>query len=172
MARLESKKKKKNTKKFAFIFLFSVTFIVTLFLVGAMFKNFSPPVDVNIGSQEVTESNDDIDDFQQGDVDNRLKWIQFEDNMSESPVAQEVSSQKSSETAKTEFSDEISNWNKKQNTKSQEDELGEPPLPIPVYKKKVPTASASAPVPSVNEIRKNTKPAGFSKVYVGYYSTL
>ncbi|MBQ2645077.1 SPOR domain-containing protein [bacterium] len=167
-------KKKLNNKNAKLILLFSITFVATLFLVSAMFKNFSPPVDVNIGGQDFVAEND-TDDFPQKDIDDRLKWIQFEDNMSESPVVNEVQQNDSTEkTIKKTFNnvniknDTDKEINNDKNLKTQyiRLETSEPPIPV----------KYTPPTPSVSEIKNSAqKPAlanKMTKVYVGYYSSI
>lgn len=183
MARFDVQpKKKKENNKTKLLLLFSITFVFTLFVIGAMFKNFSPPVDVNISGNEVSEIEDE-DDFQEGEVDSRLKWIQFEDNMTVSPVVQEV--------LPNSKNNNISVNTKKEEPLFKEDlteksSVTEPPLPKNIYKNTYNTVKnesvklqAPPPVPSIDEVKKVTvsqtspvKTNSSSKVYVGYYQSL
>lgn len=75
----------KRRSRIKLLLLFSFTFAVTFFLLGTIIRNFSPPIDVNIGNEEIAsveniDDFDEIDDFEEGEVDSRLKWIQYEDN--------------------------------------------------------------------------------------------
>ena len=163
-------------KKTLFILLFAVTFVMTLFLVSAMFKNFSPPVDVNIGGAETVAENP-AEEFPEKDIDDRLKWIQFEDNIAESPVANEVQKNPQDETAKNVQKIHAGEKIKKGEKQAEEPVMDqskyimEPPVPIN-YKPSQP------PVPTISEIKtvqKTTEapvPAvKMTKVYVGFYAT-
>lgn len=75
----------KRRSRIKLLLLFSFTFAATFFLLGTIIRNYSPPVDVNIGNGEIasienTDIVEEIDDFEEGEVDSRLKWIQYEDN--------------------------------------------------------------------------------------------
>ena len=75
MAAKENKKKKNKESKTVSIFL--ITFIVTFAFVALSVKYFSPEIDVEIeGKEQIAE-----EDVEKGSVDERLRWIQFEDNM-------------------------------------------------------------------------------------------
>lgn len=178
MSRFEPSKKKSKNKNITLILLFSITFIMTLFLVGTMFKNFSPPVDVNIGGEELAMQDDDVDDneaYIEGEIDGRLKWIQFEDNMSESPVVNEVSNDKeklqNNKIVNTEIKKNIKkaealeeirpNTERYRNYNEQE-----PPIPIKYIQ---------PPVPSISDIKNVSQNKNvavkMTKVYIGYYPT-
>lgn len=180
------KPKKKSKNKFTFLILFIVTFVATLFLVSALFKNFSPPVDVNIGGEANVETAEENEHF--AELDSRLKWIQYEDTMGESMAKSEASalgnssSEKSNVEEKTKKSKSTS-VHKTQNTvKKQSPLLAEPPVmqysfdeaPVPV---RTPKTVSKPPVPTVAEvqIRANSNassPNAVTKVYIGFYPTM
>lgn len=175
-------KKSKNNSKSKLLLLFSLTFVITLFIIGTMFKNFSPPVDVNIGGEEIETADDDSDYFQEGDVDSRLKWIQFEDNMTDSPVVQEVEKDN-----KLDEQAQIEQLPPKTESKSykatKEPEAIRPKIPdIPKQKNIYNTQTtpvhialpAEPPLPSIGEVKNRSvqKNITSSKVYVGFYQTL
>ena len=184
MPKIETKVKKKKNNNITFILLFAITFVMTLFLVSAMFKNFSPPVDVNIGGEEVAEETP-TEEFPERDIDDRLKWIQFEDNITESPVVNEVQKTPQQET-KTKKVKNIHIGEQIYNNKKEEPQQKEEPVmaqnkyimepPVPVNYKPV-----QPPVPTISEIKtvqktvKNpetsTPSVKMTKVYVGYYPT-
>ena len=177
MPKFETKVKKKKNGNITFILLFAITFVMTLFLVSAMFKNFSPPVDVNIGGEE-TISENPVEEFPEKDIDDRLKWIQFEDNIAESPVVNEVQKNTKEEKTKTDknpYTKELTN--KKEVKQAEEPVMAQnkyimdPPVPVQ-YKPVQP------PVPTISEIKTVYKPVEpstpavkMTKVYVGYYAT-
>ena len=174
MPKFETKVKKKKNGNITFILLFAITFVMTLFLVSAMFKNFSPPVDVNIGGEE-TISENPVEEFPEKDIDDRLKWIQFEDNIAESPVVNEVQKNTKEEKTKTDknpYTKELTN--KKEVKQAEEPVMAQnkyimdPPVPVQ-YKPVQP------PVPTISEIKTVYKPVEpstpaikMTKVYVGY----
>lgn len=189
MAKLKKPKKKNN--KLTLLVLFVVTFVVAMFLVSALFKNFSPPVDVNIGGEAAEETAEENEHF--AELDSRLKWIQYEDTMGESMVKTEASAlgNTASEPAKTETQTSSTSSEKKSVKKSEKTAqkqaslLAEPPVmqysfdeaPVPV---RAPKTVSKPPVPTVAEVqyRANTQPASttsggsVTKVYIGYYPTM
>ncbi len=189
MPKLKKIKKKKN--KFTLLILFVVTFVVALFLVSAMFKNFSPPVDVNIGGEEAETAVEENEKF--AELDSRLKWIQYEDTMGEVPTKSEASvlGNSSTEIKKNEKSIKAENKPVNKNskpTKKQSPILAEPPvmqysfdeIPVPVRTTKT---VSHPPVPTVAEVKystssatsttKTASPSTFlTKVYIGYYPTM
>lgn len=188
MAKLKKPKKKNN--KLTLLVLFVVTFVVAMFLVSALFKNFSPPVDVNIGGEAAEETAEENEHF--AELDSRLKWIQYEDTMGESMVKTEASalgntaSESASTESKTSSSSEKKSVKKSEKTvKKQSPLLAEPPVmqysfdeaPVPV---RVPKTVSKPPVPTVAEVqyRANAQPAtqtsssSVTKVYIGYYPTM
>ena len=64
------------------IALFVVTFLVSLIVITYFIKSMSPDVDVEIGGgEENTMQQDDTDSEVKQPIDDRLRWIQMEDNM-------------------------------------------------------------------------------------------
>ena len=80
MVSKNSQRKAKQT-----IALFIITFLITLIGVTYLIKSFSPNVDVEIGGEELTTETGDESDEPESDfkkaIDDRLKWIQLEDNL-------------------------------------------------------------------------------------------
>lgn len=186
MAKLKKPKKKNN--KLTLLVLFVVTFVVAMFLVSALFKNFSPPVDVNIGGEAAEETAEENEHF--AELDSRLKWIQYEDTMGESMAKTEASAlgNSVSETSKSEVSQNTEKKSAKKvekTVKKQSPALAEPPVmqysfdevPVPV---RTPKTISKPPVPTVAEVqyRANSQPqtasaqSAMTKVYIGYYPTM
>ena len=63
--------------------LFIVTFLVSLIVITYFIKSMSPDVDVEIGGEDT--QNTSVEESSESDVkkaiDDRLRWIQMEDNM-------------------------------------------------------------------------------------------
>lgn len=74
---------KEPNKKLKALFIFLTTFVVSFVVISQSVRFFTPNVDVEIGnaisSENVTE--EEISEEQKKAVDERLKWIQFEDNV-------------------------------------------------------------------------------------------
>ena len=78
------KQGKENNNKVTFFAFFIVCFLIMLILFTGIAKNLSPDVDVTIGHEpetELKESGIGVKNF----VDNRLKFIQMEDESSSNP---------------------------------------------------------------------------------------
>lgn len=159
--------KNKTYKHAKLILLFSVTFVATLLLVSALIKNFSPTVDVNIGKEEIVQE-DDTEETNERGIDDRLKWIQFEDNFAESPVVNEV--QNADEKVNKKNKNSAKNIAKAKEEKKNKyirmaEEEEEPPIPVRYNPKAV--------APAVSEIQKPpvTPATKITKVYIGFYSS-
>ncbi len=77
--KLKRKKKKKAGLKYFYLFL--VVFVSALFGISYMINSFSPDVDVEIGNKSSLTLNDDDIGMEVKTVDERLKWIQEEDEL-------------------------------------------------------------------------------------------
>lgn len=189
MAKLKKPKKKNN---FKFLILFIATFVVALFFVSVLFRNFSPPVDVNIGGEANSEIAEENEHF--AELDSRLKWIQYEDTMGESMQKSESSALGNTSSAETKKAETSVKSDKKSVKKVEKMEkkplLAEPPvmqysydeIPLPVKTKTV----EKPPVPTVVEVKNATaSPAttpnysnssnasvAMTKVYIGFYPTM
>lgn len=188
MAKLKKPKKKNNLK---FLILFIVTFIVALFFVSVLFRNFSPPVDVNIGGEANSEIAEENEHF--AELDSRLKWIQYEDTMGESMQKSESSALGNTSSVETKKAETSVNSNKKSVKKVEKTVkkqlLAEPPvmqysydeIPLPVKTKTV----SKPPVPTVVEVKNATASptavnytnssnasVAMTKVYIGFYPTM
>ncbi len=77
--KLKRKKKKKAGLKYFYLFL--IVFVSALFGISYMINSFSPDVDVEIGNKSSLTLNDDDIGMEVKTVDERLKWIQEEDDL-------------------------------------------------------------------------------------------
>ena len=81
ITRQNKAKKAKKKKKFGWLYLFVFVFILALVSVSYLVKYYSPDVDVAIGnSEDLTLNSADIE-YEIRPIDERLKWIQMEDEM-------------------------------------------------------------------------------------------
>ena len=164
-------KKKKSYKNARLILLFSVTFVAALFIISFLIKNFSPTVDVNIGGEEIAQE-EETEEFPEHGIDDRLKWIQFEDNMNESPVVNEVQgfdensevqavNKKNDAKKKAADNQKFQQKNKNTSASKQTENLE------PVY-------HIQPPVPTIADVQKKTTTVAsttVTKVYIGFYPT-
>lgn len=139
--------------------LFTITFLITLVGVTYLIKSFSPNVDVEIGNDEDVSYDDDNSDFKKA-VDDRLKWIQLEDNMPG------VSKRTGEEDIKYETDDD-----KKASVETKKPKEKEPAETVQTEITLPETAENSrvkTPVQSAN----NGELFKMAKVYVGSYATI
>ena len=162
------KKKKKKKNAMGYLYLFAFVFIAALAFMSYLVKSYSPDVDVEIGNKEdLTLSESDMD-VEVRNIDERLKWIQEEDEMPS--VALRENKNKESEYQKE---DKIVDIPQEKTTK-------EPLIPLPEKPKdynpdriqqdfrmaqtnsetKQSTQKIPAPIPSI------------TKVYIGSFSSL
>lgn len=153
-----------NAKNKKIFYLFFVTFFISMVIIGSLIKALSPSVDVEIGDGvQQEESNGETPN--EG-VDNRLKWIQFEDNMPG------VSKRLGLENEPAEDSEINDNTNK--STKSKRMPLDQDDEIISTN----PNAkhhTDDIPVPNSSDVIRQTAPIApikMSKVYIGYYTTI
>jgi len=168
MPNKQKKSNKQNTKA-VFIFYFVVTFLLAFFILGIAFKHFSPTVDVNIGQNEIPSDEINSD----SEMDDRLKWIQYEDNIEEQPTSEKYLQAESNNlitketNTKTEKQETIRPKRTVNETKpkNQSEEI---PLPVNTKYITVP------PVPTINEVRQNTPAPSVkvTKVYIGFYNDI
>lgn len=170
LAKLKKKRRNKKIVKNATIFL--SIFVVCVIVLLSLIKSFSPDVDVSIGNSQSLTLNDDMN-LEIKSVDERLKWIQMEDEMPS------VAIRNNDEEDFSRFEPDIST------TMETEDDYS--------YSSKT---IKQAPKPSIKEINKNTienknsisdfraqttqpvktvvplPTASVTKVYLGNYSSL
>ena len=152
----KNKDKQNKSNFFAYLYLFSFVFLAALYGLSVFIKSYSPSVDVAIGNNDTFTLNDSDVDMEIKTVDERLKWIQMEDDL---PTVSIRSSDKEK--------------------KSDKDDIDAP-------KKKKDEKTSKAPVPTLSEIKKqhedfkNIPPKevipqpkhAITKVYLGNYSTI
>ena len=153
----------KNKKVQQTFVLFIVTFLVSLVVITYFIKSFSPNVDVEIGGEpesiEQTEINDSDSDVKQA-IDDRLKWIQLEDNMPTPEENKNIEKNYDDESEQVRQTDKATQKDKK----TKIDELDTIELDTTVKPQKL-----QPPVPAQPQV---ATPPKMSKVYVGSYSTI
>lgn len=145
MVNQTNKKKKRKESKTLSIFL--ITFIVTFAFVALSVKYFSPEIDVEIeGKEQIEEEN-----IEKGSVDERLRWIQFEDNMP--GVSTRYTDEK--EASPKIKDDDVIVYDEENNESNEIEKLEEKVQEVKPL--------SATPLPTVNKI---------SKVYVGQFSNI
>lgn len=79
VAKLKRKRKNKSLLKYLILFFCVFAICVILFLSGI--KSYTPVADVDIGNNESMTMNENDLDFEIKSVDERLRWIQMEDDL-------------------------------------------------------------------------------------------
>lgn len=144
MVKKETKKKKENKS----LTIFLTTFIVTFAVIALSAKYFSPDIDVEIG-KSIEETEEEIE-IEKGSVDERLRWIQFEDNMP--GVSTRFTDDTTKENSTEETEDNTIVYEEEENQETLKPDKPEKVKPI-----------VNNPIPNVAQI---------SKVYVGNFSTI
>lgn len=149
--------------------LFIVTFLVSLIVITYFIKSMSPDVDVEIGGEDVQniEEQSSESDVKKA-IDDRLRWIQMEDNMPgvskrEDGTSEEIDYEHDAKESKTVNSD------KKQSSASNANNNELAPIeyvnePEPQHQELNPPVPA-VPKPAVEQFK-------MSKVFVGSYPTI
>lgn len=158
--------KKEKNKKVLVIFL--STFFVSLFLAAFAIKALSPNVDVEIAddSADYAET-EQTPGIEAKDVDNRLKWIQFEDNMP--GVSKRYDSD---ESELTDSDTEKNDVNVNKNEDLEKVRTATKTTDVKIAAQKKPDIKQQAPVPTRHDVTTVSSPTRVTKVYIGYYSTL
>lgn len=160
-----SKPKEGNNSKAVFMMYFVVTFIISVFVIGFALNYFSPTVDVNIGQTEILPEENE----QGSNIDDRLKWIQDEDNYEQQPTSERYL-QNENELNKSKIQQESIRPDKSIKSKPTKKEAEEE-IPLPVNTKYI----TVPPVPTINEVQNSAKPTApntkVTKVYIGFYNS-
>lgn len=148
--------------------LFVVTFLVSLIVITYFIKSMSPNVDVEIGGDETQsyEQEDTDSDVKQA-IDDRLRWIQMEDNMPGVSKRDDGSSEdiEYEQTDKTKQAKAKTEKDKPAQQESQSDENTLEPIEYVNPQKQI----TQPPIPLHTT---QAEPFKMSKVYVGSYPTI
>ena len=80
-AKLKRKKRKRKKSSLGYLLLFTFVFLTALWGLSYAVKSLSPNVDIEIGNNEALTDAAIENDAEIKTVDERLKWIQMEDEM-------------------------------------------------------------------------------------------
>lgn len=147
--------------------LFIVTFLVSLIVITYFIKSMSPDVDVEIGGEDIqnVEEQSSESDVKKA-IDDRLRWIQMEDNMPgvskrEDGTSEEIDYEHSAKDSKTESHDKKKTEATNGNELAPIEYVNEPEPQQQEFNPPVP----AAPKPAVEQFK-------MSKVFVGSYPTI
>lgn len=149
--------------------LFMVTFLISLVVITYFIKSFSPNVDVEIGGEDkqtVEESTDS--DIKQA-IDDRLRWIQMEDNM---PGVSKRDENQTDDVTYMESGKEKTQEEKKQTESHKENTAKMKEAELQPIEYVNPQHKINTPVPVPAEKQPTAEPFKMSKVYVGSYPTI
>lgn len=178
------KKRKRKRKNYSFFYLFTIVFLVALAGLSYLVKSYSPDIDVEIGNNESLMLSDSEMEVEMKSVDERLKWIQMEDELPSVAVRNSetkllIEEDKKPLIPKTEK--KIEKGEKKEEKVENVVVETKPPVPtIDDIKKQIPdfrTVPVAAPVkvPQIVPLPQKTvieQPKSITKVYLGNYATL
>ncbi len=162
------RKKRKKGNIFGYIILFAFVFILALYALSYIVKSYSPNVDVTLGNDETLALSEEDMDVEIKPIDERLKWIQMEDDLPSVSVRvpQKLESENNSTQKET-----IKDSKKKTAPIPSEEDLKNAKID---FKFKY-DENKSKPIYSNNE--KNEKPEiseknTLTKIYLGHYATI
>lgn len=166
-----SENKNKDNSKVIFVLSFILTFMLATGIIGICLNYFSPTVDVNIGQNDILppEEHEEI-----SELDDRLKWIQDEDNFAQQPTSEKYL-QKEKELNNTNVNNK--NEIKKENVKPKKN--AENTVKNPKKTEEIPYPEnlqpPIPPVPTVTEIQNTINQSSYdtktNKVYTGFYNS-
>lgn len=136
--------------------LFIVTFFVSLIIITYFIKSMSPDVDVEIGGNHSQNALEETDSDIKQPIDDRLRWIQMEDNLPGVSKRDEVLEEDTEEV--------------KPNTEKKHPEL-KPIEYVNPQINKTTIPPTPAPQNTTEQVLK-AEPFKMSKVYVGSYPTI
>lgn len=158
MAKKKKKKKRSGkSNKVALFLLFVATFFITLFIISNMLATFSPPVDVNIGNSEIIENTamedeaEDYEDLEHADVDSRLKWIQYEDNMTSEEKEAERKAKKLIKPEEQSVNKQAIKEIRRASKRVRQSDIPAPPVPRTIYNLSDTDVMVAPAMPSVKE---------------------
>lgn len=150
------RKKRKNKKNFGYLYLFAFVFIIVLVGLSYILKSYSPDIDVEIGNNDALTLSESEMDVEIKSIDERLKWIQMEDEMPS--------------VAKRD-NEETNEEDKQRENSEKEKQTIKPPTPsIEDIKQQRPDFRSISPATPVIPLPE--RPVTITKVYLGSYSSL
>ena len=137
--------------------LFVVTFLVSLIVITYFIKSMSPDVDVEISGSHTKQSEENSESDVKQAIDNRLRWIQMEDNMPGVSKREDGSEDFNDVETLPKTNKKTQSLEPIEYVNPQTTKLNTPPTPEP----NVSTTKSQA-----------SEPFKMSKVYVGSYATI
>ncbi len=170
------KKRRKRKQNWSYVYLFAFVFIAALFSLSYLVKTYSPNIDVAIGNNDSLTLSDSEMDITAKPIDERLKWIQMEDEMptvsikgkEEKPI-KEITQENDKIKQNIKKEEDITVKQNKKEEQKPSNITKNPPLPsIMDLKPQVSDFRAATSKPAVIPAPKPT----ITKVYLGTYSSI
>ncbi len=160
------RKKRKNRKRsFGYFYLFAFVFLIALLGISYIVKSYSPDIDVAIGNNEALTLSESDMEVEIKSVDERLKWIQMEDEMPTVAVREpERKKNKNTFYDEDDSSGSVENI-KKEAAKKEESKIKKPPVPV------ISDINKDFRTQTLRQVIPQPKPA-LTKVYLGSYSSI
>ncbi len=166
------RRKRRRRNPFGYLFLFSLVFIFALLGLSYIVKSYSPNVDVTIGNNEALTLSEQDMDVEIKTIDERLKWIQTEDEMPTVAIREPKEKQ--------------SDIDKKQKDKDKDKEKNKEEKVLKKPKKDKPSEKKETTSKAAQDYKKQKLdiklekaitppkplPPKITKVYIGKYSTI
>ena len=161
-------KKRKKKLHFGYIYLFLFIFLSALIGFSYLVKSFSPDIDVTIGNNEAMTLGESEMDVEVKSIDERLKWIQMEDdlptvalrNIKEKDIDEDLTKDKNDKKDSENKSDKEQKENKPTKT-----------APVPTLEEIKKTDFREIPAAMPEKIIPLPKPS-ITRVYFGSYSNI
>ncbi len=169
------KKRRKRKQNWGYVYLFAFVFVGALLCLSYLVKTYSPNIDVTIGNNDSLTLSDSEMDITVKPIDERLKWIQMEDEMPTVSIKEKEQKKEKDSTLQNEKNKQnVKKEEEKQITKNKKDDernntAKNPPLPsIMDLKPQVSDFRAATTKPAIIP---SPKPS-ITKVYLGTYSSI
>lgn len=160
------------------ITLFVITFLVSLIVITYFIKSMSPDVDVEIGGgEESSMQHDDTESEVKQPIDDRLRWIQMEDNMLGVSKREDGQSEEIEYKTTDNQDKNLEGEKVRESETSSSDENSEPGALAPIEYANPQSQQTEKPAVSEPPVPVQTSKSGsdefkMSKVFVGSYPTI
>lgn len=167
---LKRKRRRKRKNGLGYVILFAFVFTLALFGLSYIVKSFSPDVDVAIGNNEALTLNDSEMEVEIKTIDERLKWIQMEDELPTVSIrTPKEKTEKKNNNTKTEESNTEKSDIKKKDKKDTNLTIKKEEAPRPTisdFKREFRFTK------NLNTEKKEQEKNIISKVYIGNFNTI
>ena len=167
------RKKRKKKNNFGYLLLFLIVFVSALFCLSYIVKSYTPDVDVTIGNNEALTLSESDMDTEIKTIDERLKWIQMEDELPTVSIRnpKEKQGKNNAEDNDNKKEEKKDNIDKNVKEKTNNNESIFAPRPTKIDLKKENLNFRINPVQTPDEKKNNTIKT-VSKVYIGNFDQI